>query len=278
MGETYRLLRNTFRFQLSNLFDFDPGRDAVEIGRMTALDRWALHQTAELLRQCTAAYDAYEFHRVYQLCNQFCAVTLSAVYHDILKDRLYTLGANNPLRRSSQTALLQILRALLRILSPIITFTADEAWSFASVGREYAEGSVHLEDWPVAPAEWTDADLAAEFEHLVLGVRVDANGKLETLRQQGGIGKSLDAMVRISGNNSLRFATALKHRADLAELLNVSYVEVKETSSDQPCTIDVIPARELGFVRCPRCWRWVPALQQSASGEICPRCTEALNL
>ena len=277
VGETYRLLRNTFRFQLSNLFDFDPKRDAVAVGQMGVLDRWALHQTAELLRQCTAAYDAFEFHRVYQLCNQFCAVTLSATYHDILKDRLYTLGANHPLRRSSQTALHQILHVLVRILSPIITFTADEAWSFATAGTEFAEGSVHLQDWPVAPAEWTDAALSAEFEQLMLGVRVDANAKLELLRQQGVIGKALDATVRIVGKNDSKFAAVLKHRTELAELLNVSFAEVSETASDQPCAIDVIPARELGFVRCPRCWRWVPALQPTAFGDLCPRCTEALN-
>jgi len=277
VGETYRLLRNTFRFQLSNLFDFNPERNAVAVGRMAALDRWALHQTAELLRQCTAAYDAYEFHRVYQLCNQFCAVTLSATYHDILKDRLYTLGADNPLRRSSQTALHNILHVLARVLSPILTFTADEAWSFATAGTEFAEGSVHLEDWPVAPAEWTNAELAAEFEQLIFGVRVDANAKLESLRQQGGIGKALDATVRVAGKDGPKFAAVLKHQAELAELLNVSLVELGEAASDQPCTIDVIPARELGFVRCPRCWRWVPALRQSAQGDLCPRCTESLN-
>ena len=277
VGETYRLLRNTFRFQLSNLFDFNPERDAVPVTGMAALDRWALHQTAELLSQCSAAYDAYEFHRVYQLCNQFCAVTLSATYHDILKDRLYTLGADHPLRRSSQTALHAILHTLVRVLAPIITFTADEAWSFATARVEYAAGSVHLQDWPTAPAEWTDAGLAQELECLILGVRVEANARLESLRQQGVIGKSLDAAVRITGRNGQPFAAVLKYQAELAELLNVSHSEVIETDSDQPCTIDVVPARERGFVRCPRCWRWVPALRPTAHGEVCPRCGEALN-
>ncbi|MEX2043925.1 MAG: class I tRNA ligase family protein, partial [Opitutus sp.] len=101
VGDAYRLFRNTLRFQISNLFDFVPGRDAVEIRRMDTLDRWALHQAAVLIRECTAACEAFEFHRVYQLCNQFCAVTLSATYHDILKDRLYTLGTTSALRRSS---------------------------------------------------------------------------------------------------------------------------------------------------------------------------------
>ena len=129
----------------------------------------------------------------------------------------------------------------------------------------------------MAPAEWTNAELAAEFEQLIFGVRVDANAKLESLRQQGGIGKALDATVRVAGKDGPKFAAVLKHQAELAELLNVSLVELGEAASDQPCTIDVIPARELGFVRCPRCWRWVPALRQSAQGDLCPRCTESLN-
>jgi isoleucyl-tRNA synthetase len=276
VGETYRLLRNTFRFQLSNLFDFKIELNAVPVARMDTLDRWALHQTAELLRQYTSAYEACEFHRVYQLCNQFCAVTLSATYHDILKDRLYTLGADHLLRRSSQTALHHILHTLVRVLSPIIPFTTDEVWSFATAGVEYTAGAVHLQDWPVAPVEWTDAGLAEEFEHLILEVRVDANARLEALRQQGVIGKSLDAAVKISGKGGASFAAVLKHRTELAELLNVSYVEVIETASDQPCTIEVLPARDLNFVRCPRCWRWVPVLRQGTLGEICPRCDEAL--
>jgi len=277
VGETYRMFRNTFRFQLSNLFDFDAARDAVPVGQLDTLDRWALHQTAGLLQQCTAAYDAYEFHKVYQLCNQFCAVTLSATYHDILKDRLYTLGAAHPLRRSSQTALHHIFHTLIRLLSPIITFTADEAWSFATAGAEYTPDSVHLQDWPEAPAEWTNAALAQEMELLMLGLRVDANAKLEALRKQGSIGKSLDAAVNISGTkNDILFAAVLKHRTNLAEILNVSHVEVNEHDLGKICSIEVVPARQLGFVRCPRCWRWVPALQQTNYGDLCPRCTAAL--
>jgi isoleucyl-tRNA synthetase len=278
VGETYRLLRNTLRFQLSNLFDFQPARDAVPPASMDPLDHWALHQTAELLRQCTAAYEAYEFHRVYQLCNQFCAVTLSATYHDILKDRLYTLRAAHSLRRSSQTALHHIFHTLVRVLSPIITFTADEAWSFATAGTEYTGGSVHLQDWPTAPADWSDPVLAQEFESLLLGLRTDVNARLEALRQQGSIGKSLDAAVTIAGPPAeILFATVLKHRGNLAELLNVSHVAIQESVADQKLSIEVRPARELGFVRCPRCWRWVPAFQPTAHGDLCPRCADALS-
>ncbi len=140
VGETYRLVRNTLRFQLANLFDFQAARDAVPAEKLDLIDRWALQQAAELARVCAAAYDAYEFHRVYQHCNQFCAVTLSATYHDILKDRLYTLGTHHPLRRSSQTAIHAIFGVLAGILAPIIPFTTVEAWSFAGSGTEFRAG------------------------------------------------------------------------------------------------------------------------------------------
>ncbi|HLP24879.1 MAG TPA: isoleucine--tRNA ligase, partial [Acidobacteriota bacterium] len=178
VGEAYRLFRNTFRFQLSNLFDFDATQHAVPYAQLDALDRWALHQTAKLLAECTQAYDAFEFHRVYQLCNQFCSVTLSATYHDILKDRLYTLGAKHPLRRSSQTAIHAIFTTLVKILAPVLTFTADEAWSYATTGKEYADDSIHLQDWPTAPAEWTDAALEADFATL-LKLRAKVTESLE---------------------------------------------------------------------------------------------------
>jgi isoleucyl-tRNA synthetase len=275
VGETYRLFRNTFRFQLSNLFDFDPARDAVPVEHLDTFDRWALHQTAALLRACTAAYDAYEFHRVYQLCNQFCAVTLSATYHDVLKDRLYTLPAAHPLRRSSQTAIHHILQSLARLLAPIIPFTTDEAWSFATAGAEYAADSVQLQDWPAPPAEWTSDELDAEVTQL-LAKRAEVNEVLEPLRQHGVIGKGLDAAVTITGATAMQVLE--KHRDFLPELFIVSHVDLTlAPDGGAGPAIGARPARELGFVRCPRCWRWVPALQSTAHGDICPRCAEALS-
>ncbi|HUL52494.1 MAG TPA: isoleucine--tRNA ligase [Opitutaceae bacterium] len=275
VGETYRSLRNTLRFQLSNLFDFDAARAAVPVGQMDTLDRWALHQTAELLHQCTAAYEAFEFHKVYQLCNQFCAVTLSATYHDILKDRLYTLGAADPLRRSSQTALHHVFQALVRALSPIIPFTADEAWSFATAGSEFVEDSVHLQDWLEAPPEWTDPALDADISRL-LALRATVNEHLESLRQGGAIGKSLEAAVTFTGApGSADFSVLEKYRDFLPELLIVSHVSLSPVA-DAALAIASRHARDLGFVRCPRCWRWVPALQPARQPGLCPRCTAAL--
>jgi isoleucyl-tRNA synthetase len=276
VGEAYRLLRNTFRFQLSNLFDFDAVKDALPVEQMNVLDRWALHQTALLIDECTKAYDAYEFHRVYQLCNQFCSVTLSSVYHDILKDRLYTLKNDHPLRRSSQTAIRHIFLSLVKVLAPIITFTADEAWSFALSGKEYGSDSIHLQDWPATPAEWKNPAIEADMTAL-LKFRAQANEKLEPLRQAGTIGKSLDAALVFSGAAADGSPGVLeKHRSFLPELFIVSHVSL-EAKNAPSVEISAQPARDHAFVRCPRCWRWVPNLNQTAHGEVCPRCEEALN-
>ncbi len=272
VGEAYRLLRNTLRYQLSCLYDFDPARDAVPVEKMDSFDRWALHKTTELVDAATAAYEAYEYHRVYQLVNQFCSVTLSATYHDILKDRLYTFPAGSAQRRSSQTAIHAMFSALVRLVAPITTFTADEAWSFGVHKTEYADDSIHLQTWPEVPFEWRAPELAAEFDQLI-AFRAKVNEKLEVLRQSGEIGKGLDAAVQLTGGADDAFFELLtRHRDNLAELFIVSRVDLVAGSG----AVSIV-ATVAGGERCPRCWRWVPALSPTpAHGNACPRCAEAL--
>ena len=297
VGEAYRLFRNTFRYQLSNLFDFDPTLDATPVDQMDTLDRWALHQTAALVRECTAAYDAFEFHRVYQLCNHFCSVTLSATYHDVIKDRLYTLGTNSPLRRSSQTALHHVFGVLCRVLAPVLTFTCDEAWSYAGGNAEYSDDSIHLQDWPVVPLSWTNHELESDVAAL-LRVRASVNEAIEPLRAAHKLGKSLDAAVELLlAPEDPAFAVLEKHRDFLPELFIVSHVTFgaaqgvgadvsarAATMTDATAKagaalhVAVRPCSELNFVRCPRCWRWVPGLEGSSHGDVCPRCAEALRI
>jgi len=277
--ETYRLVRNTMRFQLANLFDFKAARDAVPVEGMGLLDKWALHQAAGLAKACGEAYDAYEFHRVYQLCNLFCSVTLSATYHDILKDRLYTLGTNHPLRRSSQTAIHGIFETLVRVLAPVIPFTADEAWSFALSGTEFGSPSVHLEDWPATPPAWCNPGADADFATL-LQVRAKINEALEPLRiPPKRIGKSLDAAVTLLVPEGDPARDALeRHRGSLPEIFIVSDARLDTPAEPgDPFGVKVRPCSELGHVRCPRCWRWVPNLVKSPIADVCPRCAEALS-
>ncbi|MDR1011346.1 MAG: isoleucine--tRNA ligase [Opitutaceae bacterium] len=277
VAESYRLFRNTFRYQLSNLFDFDAATDALPYSNLDTLDRWALNRTATLIRETTAAYEACEFHRVYQLCNQFCSVTLSAIYHDILKDRLYTHATGSRLRRSSQTAIHHIFHALAKILAPIIAFTTDEAWSFATAKKEYIDGdSIHLRDWPVAPAEWTDDALEAGIAAL-LKMRAAVTEAIEPHRAAGKIGKSLEAVITLNiAPGAPERALCEKHRDFLPELFIVSQVSLAGAPAPSAPAIEVRFANELGLRRCPRCWRSVPALQTTPLGDVCPRCAEAL--
>ncbi|MEN9840787.1 MAG: hypothetical protein RL376_587, partial [Verrucomicrobiota bacterium] len=280
-AEAYRGFRNALRYQLSVLHDFDPARHALPYAQLDVLDRWALHQTARLLADATAAYDAYEFHRVVSLCAHFVATTLSAVYNDVCKDRHYTYPANHPQRRSSQTAAHTILGVLTRVLAPILTFTADEAWCHAHFKSDLAPADtgatpacVHLADWPVADPAWRDDALETDFAEL-LKVRAKVNETLEPLRQAGKLGKSLDAAVTLSFAPTDPLAAILRRHTDfLPELFIVSHVSLRDTDGSA-FEVSAQPCADLGYVRCPRCWRWVPALQATSHGDVCPRCAEA---
>ena len=292
-AEQYRSFRNALRYQLSLLHDFDATKHAIPFAQLDVLDRWALHQLAKLLSEVTAAYDAYEFHRVVSACSQFVATTLSAVYNDVCKDRLYTFAVDHPQRRSTQTAVHAIFGVLVRVLAPILTFTADEAWCHAHFRGDFApeaisnfksqisnDGgpapSVHLSDWPLAHPAWTDDTLAADFAEL-LKVRAKVNETLEPLRQAGKLGKSLDAAVTLEVASADPLDAILRrHEAFLPELLIVSHVTLAETPAAAPLGVAARPCAKLGFVRCPRCWRWVPALQAAGDHEVCPRCAEAI--
>ncbi|WP_404421424.1 isoleucine--tRNA ligase [Nibricoccus sp. IMCC34717] len=277
-SEAYRQLRNTFRYQLSNLFDFEPSRDSVAYEPLDLIDKWALHQTATLIREATDAYEKFEYHRAVQLCNHFCSATLSAVYHDILKDRLYTLGTSDPLRRSSQTAIHHIFQALVRLLAPVLTFTADEAWAFSTGDRkaEYVSDSIHLQDWPVAPAAWTNPEADTAFA-AILRTRSAVTEAIEPLRAAGKLGKSLDAAVRLVLGKQDSSASALTgNLATLPELFIVSQVDVRD-GTEEGTSVEVHACESLGLQRCPRCWRWVPALETTSRGNACPRCSKALS-
>ena len=275
-AEGYRNLRNTLRYQLATLCDFDPAKDALPYAQLDTLDRWALHQTAKLLAEATAAYDAYEYHRVIQAVSSFCAVTLSAVYHDILKDRLYTLGTTNPLRRSSQTAIHHIFEVLVKILAPVLTFTADEAWAYATTKTEFTADPIHLQNWPETHATWTDPQLDADMAAL-LKVRAKVNEAIEPLRAAGKLGKSLDAVITLAVVPTDPLRTILeKHCEFLPELFIVSHVLIQD-GTNPTVDVSVSHGEEFGYVRCPRCWRWVPSLETTGHGDICPRCVTALN-
>ncbi|MBN1404662.1 MAG: isoleucine--tRNA ligase, partial [Opitutales bacterium] len=206
MGNTaraYRDIRNALRFQLGNLADFDATKDAVAPADLCPLDSWALQETALLIERVTEHYENYEFHKVYGAITQYCTVTLSALYHDILKDRLYTYGANWQERRSAQTVLHHSFDTLTRLLAPVMCFTCDEAIAYRKADADYASGLyANLQDWPVVGSGWKSAKADA-VTRLLNEVRPLVNEKLEVLRRDKVIGKSVDAEVTISGSGEL---------------------------------------------------------------------------
>ncbi len=271
---TYRTLRNTLRFQLGNLFDFDAEKDAVAYDQLMPLDRWALLETNALIKDVTEAYEGYDFHKVYQSINRFCTLVLSARYHDILKDRLYTLRADGVERRSAQTVLFEICRVLLRLIAPILTFTADEAWGYLCGNSDFGYAhAIHLEDFPKVQGRWEDADLKSDFEEL-FKVREQVQAELEKARQEKLIGQSLDAQVLLHVDKNHSWADLLKHyEAFLPEFFIVSAVHLT-TGSDKELSIVV---KHADGVRCPRTWRWVDKLVEvEGFGSVSERCAEVL--
>ena len=264
-AETYRLLRNALRYQLSNLYDFDPARDAVADASLTGLDRWILGEFAALETSVAAAYEACEFHVVYQRIAQFTAVELSAMYHDLVKDRLYTDPANSTRRRSTQTALYRIVTRLCQMLSPILTFTADEAWEYIP-GRPTS--SVHLSTWNPSTIDRRAEDQSAwsaafKLRELVLP-------ELEKARQSKQIGKSLEARLALTVPQEL-LGPISGMVADLKEALNVSQVELVAG--------ETFGARvEKGHgAKCERCWHWeLEVGQNTAHPTLCARCVTAI--
>ncbi len=277
VANNYRNLRNTLRFQIGNLHDFNVATDAVPLKELNALDKWALNELAQLVRKVTEAYDLYEFHRAFKdFIDPFVANTLSATYHDVLKDRLYTRSPNDPLRRSSQTAIHIIFSVFTRLIAPLVPFTADEAWSFAQNDSDFGDQAIALADWPVVDPNWEDAETADDITALRSFLSSQVNDRLEALRQQKTIGQSLDAKLVITGSSSNPdFARLQKYASDLPELFILSQVALVESTESAELNVEVAHA---DGVRCPRSWRWVPELVDTNGwGPVSTRCAEALN-
>jgi isoleucyl-tRNA synthetase len=279
-AELYKKLRNTFRFLLGNLAGFTPARDRVTENDLLPLDRYMLARTRDLTEKILAWYEAYEFHRVYQAVNEFAIVDLSAFYLDVLKDRMYTFAPTSLARRSAQTVLWQITEALVRLLAPILSFTADEVWEQlpAIEGRPV---SVHLALFPKPEEIFSEepAPLLAEWQKL-FAVRDQALRVLEEARQLKTIGKALEAELLIAASGQT-LALLQRHAAGLKEILNVSDVKVAEArgttlaecDGDGPA-VNVSPA---SGTKCARCWNFMPEVSDYGIWQnVCTRCQSAL--
>jgi len=275
VSEGYRKLRNTARYALGNLDGFDPDRDSVPEAELLEIDRWALSELDVVVNKVRAAYEAYEFHVVYQALYEFCTVTLSARYFDILKDRLYTFAPGNPARRSAQTALYRITDALARMLATILVFTADEIWENLP-GATSCAASVHLVELPAASGEH-DRAMAARWERL-FALRERVMVRLEEARNAKIIGSSLEAAVvirpRLEDEETFNY-----FRDQLRYVFIVSQVrqaQSGELEGGSPVLTQIAIERAEGG-KCERCWNYSTHVGKfSRYPMVCERCIEAL--
>jgi isoleucyl-tRNA synthetase len=276
VSEAYRRIRNTARYILGNIHDFDPLTDSLGDSDLLEIDRWALSRLEGLVKRVLKAYEAYEFHVLYHAVHNFCAVDMSAFYLDVLKDRLYTSPATSRARRSAQTAMYRILDALTRMMAPVLSFTAEEIWGFLPGEREV---SVHLAEFPNFAASLIDVALEEKYEQL-LTVRGDIAKVLEQARSEKTIGHSLDARVELAADGDL--GLLLKSEADqLAQLLIVSQVEVSDSLPEGSAGESLpglrIRVRKADGEKCSRCWNYATTIGESDTHpEICHRCLQAL--
>ncbi len=274
VSENYRKIRNTFRAMLQNLYDFDPSKHEVSFEHMDSLDRYMLLRTAHLSEELQKWYEEFQFHRIYQRVIEFVTVDLSAVYLDVLKDRLYTFAPESNSRRSGQTALWRIADTLVRLLAPIMSFTADEIWEFMPTMPERAP-SVHLSTFPktneiVPDSPSSDATGTRGDWQVLMRVREEANKALEEARKAKLIGSNLEAEVSISAPEA-DYLLMCRHAKDLEALLIVSAVKLSQS--------DVLKATvaKADGEKCERCWHYSSYVGTDADfPTVCDRCAPVL--
>jgi isoleucyl-tRNA synthetase len=275
LSEAYRKLRNTFRYLLGNTGDFNFAADAVPGERLLPIDVWILVRAEELVRKCRDWYAEYAFHKVYRALYDFAVTDLSALYFDILKDRLYTAGPTSPERRSGQTALYRLNLALARLLAPILSFTCEEVWTHTKHGMG-AAASVHVDVFP-DPSELSDGigsgqrQQAAEWENLI-PIREQVLKALDTAREDKIIGGSLEAAVKLTAGGEM-FERLRKLSGDLPALFIVSQATVERGSGE---TLEIQIERARGD-KCERCWKYTTDVgSDSDFPTVCASCARIL--
>jgi isoleucyl-tRNA synthetase len=284
LSEAYRKIRNTFRFALGNLGDFDPSQDVLPIDRLEEIDRWMLDRTAELVKKCREWYANYEFHRVYHAIHDFCVVDLSAFYFDVLKDRLYTKASRSNSRRSAQTAVWKISSAMVRLAAPILVFTSEEIWKYLPKAPGDPE-SVHMALFPEAEslACGIAKDAAEKWERLAQ-VRAAVLVALEQARAAKIIGGGLEAKVHLhAGSEAAGLQKLLEEKQSLLPaLFIVSQVAIGPSAIVASVPAETLPGLTIKIDRadgkkCDRCWNFSTHVGENVRyPTVCERCTEAL--
>ncbi|MBN1255917.1 MAG: isoleucine--tRNA ligase [Deltaproteobacteria bacterium] len=271
LTEAYRRIRNTWRYMLGNLYDFDPQHHTVPVGELLEIDRWILHRFQQLVDRVFKAYEEFEFHIIYHAVHNFCVVDLSSLYLDILKDRLYTSAPSSLKRRSAQNAIYRVLKGMVKIMAPVLAFTADEVWQhLPQEGSE--EESVHLASFPKNDEEVLDESLEERWTRL-WAVREEVTKALEKARQDKVIGHPLDAAVTVKAPSKL-YDFLHGFGSELRELFIVSQVALEKSGDSSELTVEV--GRAEGE-KCQRCWVYDTSVgTDKEHPEICQRCSQTI--
>ena len=266
--EAYRRIRNTLRFLLANTADFDPKRHALPLSEWVEIDRYALALTAKLQQSVIADYERYEFHPIAARLQTFCSEDLGAFYLDVLKDRLYTCGADSRARRSAQNALYHVAQSLVRLMAPILSFTAEEVWRHIGAGSE----SVFLHTWYELP-EVPDAQMLLARWELIRQTKAEVQRELESLRAAGKIGSSLQAQVEVRASGE-KYAALAALGEDLRFALITSQAALREVGRDEEAGVLAAPS---AFPKCDRCWHYRADVGADPERPtLCARCVENL--
>jgi isoleucyl-tRNA synthetase len=277
-SEAYRRIRNTFRFLLSNLYDYTPS-DAVPYPDMLELDRYAMVTLSDLVERVTKAYDEWRFHMVYRHIYDYCGTDLSSFYLDVLKDRLYSDAAAGRERRSAQTVLAAMLAAMVRLVAPVLTFTSEEIWSFMPEATRGGAESVQLAGWPCVEVPVADAAALRSDYATVLAVRDLVTKALEDARNAGSIGKSQEAEVVVTASQATVDVLAARGARELADMFIVSDVvfrvgEPVGAEGEASVAVEVLVA---DGTKCPRCWNLRADVGSDAAyPELCSRCASVV--
>jgi isoleucyl-tRNA synthetase len=289
LAEAYRKIRNTARFILSNLSDFNPQENKISYKNLRKIDKWILFRLEQVLKFVTTAYENFEFYMAYKGIYDFCNEELSMYYLDMIKGRLYTYAADSVERRAAQTTIYEILNLLVRMLAPILVFTAEEIWALMPKDKEDASiTSIHLLSWPKENTIFSQRDMAGDEDieaelKPVIELIPDAAKALEEKRGQGVIGSSFDAQIILLTNSEIRYKYLGSLKEDLPEIFKVSQVEIKKTqeisraevSQKYPDLAIIIEKAE--GEKCVRCWNYSLSIGKSQNHPlICERCIKAI--
>ncbi len=281
LSEVYRKIRNTFRYMLGNLYDFDPNADCVKYEELQEIDKWALLRLEQVRERVTKAYDDYQFHSLYHTVHNFCTIDLSSIYFDILKDRIYASAPGATGRRAAQTVLYEMLQTLVVLLAPVLTFSSEEVWQHMGKRTGMPE-SVQLAAWPESKPEYLNPALEKKWDSL-LEIRSDVTKALEIARKNKEIGNALDAELTIYADaDCLHLLQAVSD--ELANYFIVSAVKL-ETGIDKapesafcseslPVRVMVTPS---AAEKCERCWVHAELFSlETGEPGLCKRCSEVM--